>query len=203
MKHRAVSHGSITVKVLFINGSPRKRGVTATILSVIRDNISPDHTIEWFDVYNLKIKPCYGCFKCRPNKKCVLPYDDAHLLSEKIKQADILIIGSPTYWGNIPGPLKTLFDRNVTTFEYVEAKSMKKPIPQLKGKKAIIVISSASPFPYNQMLSQSRGTIMALKTILKSGGIKILKILNVSSSYDFSNNEDKWIRKAKKIGESL
>jgi len=76
--------------------------------------------------YDLKIKPCIGCLKYRPNKKCVLPYDDAHLLSEKIKQADILIIGSPTYWGNIPGPLTTLFDKKVTTFEYVEAKSMKK-----------------------------------------------------------------------------
>ena len=194
----------MTMKILFINGSPRKNGLTATILSAIRDNILPDHDIEWFNVYDLKIKPCYGCLKCRPNKGCVLPYDDAHLFAEKIRQADILIIGSPTYWGNIPGPLKTLFDRNVTTFEYVEAKSMyKRPVPQLRGKKAIIVVSSGTQFPYNQLLSQSRGAIMALKTILKSGGIKILKILNISSSYDFSKNKDKWIRKAKRIGESL
>lgn len=192
------------MKVLFINGSPRRSGVTATILSAIRDNISSDHSIEWFDVYTLKIKSCYGCLKCRPNKKCILPYDDSHLLSDKIKQADILIIGSPTYWGNIPGPLKTLFDRLVTTFEYVELKKpIKIPIPQLKGKRAVIVVASAAPFLYNQKFSQSRGAIMALKTILKSGGVKISKVLNVSSSYDFSNKKDKWIRKAKRIGESL
>ncbi|WP_157833882.1 flavodoxin family protein [Candidatus Methanoperedens nitratireducens] len=55
------------MKVLFINGSPRKSGVTATILSAICDNISSDHTIEWFDVYDLKIKPCYGCLKSTKN----------------------------------------------------------------------------------------------------------------------------------------
>ena len=51
------------------------------------------------------------------------------------KNADNIIIGSPTYWGNIPGSLKVLFDRNVYLF-MGESKSGI-PVPKMKGKKAI------------------------------------------------------------------
>src|SRR5512136_129394 len=90
---------------------------------------------------DLEIRPCIGCLKCRPDKPCVLPKDDANILAEKIKEADLLIIGSPVYWGNMPGTLKLFFDRNVPLFEYCEANAIKYlPRPQLKGKKAILIV---------------------------------------------------------------
>ncbi len=127
------------------------------------------------------------------------------MLANKIRHSDLIIIGSPTYWGNIPGTLKIFFDRCVTTFEYAEAKAvLETPAPLLKGKRAIIVTSSGSPFPYNQLPSQSRGTIRALRTILNAGGIKIKKVINVPNSYNFKNNrKEKFLNKAKKIGLSI
>ena len=150
------------------------------------------------------MKPCVGCLKCRPDKICILPHDDAHALAKKVKESDILVIGSPVYWGNIPGLFKIFFDRNVTLFESVEAKSARKrPEKQLKGKKAILIISSGSPYPYNLLVSQSRGTIRALKTILKSGGIKIGKVLNIPDSYNFDKKKQKYLKKARNIGNSI
>jgi len=192
------------MNIVAIYSSPRNKSITTLILTEIINNISSNHKIESFDINKLKIKPCISCLKCRPDKECVLPYDDAHLLSNKIKNSDLIIIGAPTYWGNIPGTLKIFFDRCVTTFESAEAKAaLKPPKPLLKGKKCIIITSSGSPFPYNLLLSQSRGTVKALKTILNAGGIKIIKMINVSNSYNFEENGPKYLNEAKIIGLSM
>ncbi|MHC4444731.1 MAG: flavodoxin family protein [Planctomycetota bacterium] len=192
------------MKVLILNASPRKKGVTSILLAEIGNNISSTHSVETVAIDRMNMKPCRGCLKCRPDKECVLPKDDAHDLAQKVKESDLLIIGSPVYWGNIPGSLKIFFDRNVPLFEYVEAKPMNRiPTPRLADKRAILVISSASPFPYNLLISQSRGTIRALKTILKSGGIRIERILNVPDSYNFSTKGEKYLQKARRIGSSI
>jgi multimeric flavodoxin WrbA len=163
--------------ILFLNSSPRKNGVTAALLKAMRDALRPAHEIEWVDVNGLSLKPCTGCLRCRPDKPCALPPDDAHRVGELIRRADALVIGAPTYWGNMSGPLKTLFDRNVPVIELLGASPFPKPMQ--KGKPAAVVVSSAARFPYNQLPSQSRGAIRAVKTVLKSAGYRILGIQNV------------------------
>jgi multimeric flavodoxin WrbA len=192
------------MNILMLKASPREKGVTSVLIDEIEKSIASKHFVETILVYKSNMKPCVGCLKCRPDKKCVLPNDDAHTLAEKVKDSDLLIIGCPVYWGNIPGPLKIFFDRNVTLFEYVEAKATKRtPRPRLKGKKAILVVSSGAPFPYNLLASQSRGTIRALRTILKAGGIAIDKVLNIPDSYNFDKNKEKYLKKARNIGISI
>jgi multimeric flavodoxin WrbA len=192
------------MKILILNASPRRKGTTSIILTEMEKNVASEHFVDTVNINELRMKSCIGCLKCRPDKTCILPRDDAHILAEKVKKSDLLIIGSPVYWGNIPGPLKIFFDRNVILFENIEAKSMwKRPTPQLKGKKAFLVISCGSPYPYNLLGSQSKGTIRALKTILKSGGIKIIKVLTIPNSYNFSKKKKKYLQKARNIGNSL
>jgi multimeric flavodoxin WrbA len=176
------------MKALILNGGPRKKGVTSQILNHMEDILSNFATVEHLSVYDMDIKPCIGCKKCRPDKTCVLKEDDAHRTVNKIDEAGLLIVGSPTYWGNMSGPLKTLFDRAVPTFEYIDGFNIK---PVQKGKKAIIVTASSAPFPFNQLGSQSRGTVKAIKTILKSGGYKIVKIINIPNSSTFNKRKDK------------
>ncbi len=192
------------LNVLIINASPRKKGITSTLLEEATAAMNPAYRIETVRIQDLQIRPCIGCLKCRPDKPCVLPKDDAHILAEKIKEADLLIIGSPVYWGNMPGTLKLFFDRNVSLFEYCEAKPIKYiPRPQLKGKKAILIVSGAAPFPYNLLPSQSSGTIRSLKTVLKAGGIKIVSIVNVTSTFNFDKNKKHYLNKIKRIISSV
>jgi hypothetical protein len=122
------------MNVLIINASPRNKGITSLLLNEIEATINPSrNVVEVVRIQELDIKPCMGCLKCRPDKTCILPQDDAHILAEKIKESDLLIIGSPVYWGNMPGTLKIFFDRNVPLFEYCEAKAIKYiPKPQLR-----------------------------------------------------------------------
>jgi FMN-dependent NADH-azoreductase len=104
----------------------------------------------------------------------------------------------------MPGTLKIFFDRNVPLFEYCEAKAIRYvPKPQLKGKKAILIVSGGSPFPYNLLPSQSKGTVRSLKTVLKSGGIKIMSVLNVSDTYNFEKKKYYYFNKAKRIANSI
>ncbi len=176
------------MKVLILNGSPRKKGVTSQILNQMENLLGNLTTVEHLSVYDMDIKPCIGCLKCRPDKSCVLKEDDAHRTVNKIDEADLMIVGSPTYWGNMSGPLKILFDRAVPTFEYIDGLNIK---PVQKGKKAIIVTSSSAPYPFNLLGSQSRGTVKSIKTILKSGGYKIIKTINIPNANNFDRKRDK------------
>ncbi|MBI5061482.1 MAG: flavodoxin family protein, partial [Candidatus Aenigmarchaeota archaeon] len=54
-----------------------------------------------------KIEFCSGCGKCPPCPKD----DDVQGVLEKMKSADGIIVGSPTYYGSMSGQLKTFFDR--------------------------------------------------------------------------------------------
>jgi multimeric flavodoxin WrbA len=188
------------MNVLIIHASPRRKGITSTLLSEIEAAIAAPHKIENVRIHDLKIKPCIGCMKCRPDKTCILPRDDAHEFAEKVRWSDFIIIGCPVYWGNMPGTLKLFFDRNVPLFEYAEARAIRYiPKPRLKGKRAVLVVSSVGPFPYNLLRSQSRGTIGSLKTILKAAGIKIEGVLNVPDSYNFEKRKERYLRKAKRL----
>ncbi len=188
------------MNVLIIHASPRRKGVTSTLLSEIEASVNSPHKIETVRIYDLKMKPCIGCMKCRPDKTCILPRDDAHVLAEKVRWSDFIIIGCPVYWGNMPGSLKLFFDRNVPLFEYAEARAIRYvPKPQLRGKRAALVVSCVAPFPYNLLRSQSKGTIGALRTILKAAGVRIEWVINVSDSYNFEKKKERYLKKARRL----
>ncbi len=173
------------MKVLILNGSPNKNGTVANLLGAISQQIDPGHQKDWIEVYDLEMEACQGCMKCRTTKKCCLKKDDAHVTGERISEADILIIGTPTHWGNMSSQLKLLFDRNVPVFMDKNGKGL--PVPKQKGKKAIIVAACNAPFPFNVLSAESRGAIRSVKHVMKYGGYKVVKTItqagtNVNSS---------------------
>ena len=187
--------------ILFLNGSPRKNGVTTSLLNIIAGEArSAGAAVEWVDVNKLSIRPCIGCLKCRPDKKCILPRDDGHLIGELLENCSALVIGAPNYWGSMPGTLKILFERNVPVLEYYELYTWRIPRPRHKGKKAAIVTASLSPFPYNLLPSQGGGALRTVRTILNTAGFDIKAQLNVPMTPDLSHIGERWLAKAKKLG---
>ncbi len=190
--------------ILILNASPRKNGVTSSLLKIIAEEArSAGAEVEWVDVNNLSIRPCIGCLKCRPDKECILPRDDAHRIAELIERCSGLVVGAPTYWGNMPGPLKLLFDRIVPALEHYELYTMRFPQPRHKGKKAAIVTASLAPFPFNQLPSQSRGTLLAVRTVLNAAGFDIRGQINVPLTPDPAQIGKRWLAKAKKLGREM
>jgi len=162
------------MKILFLNGSPHKDGFTAKLMKSIESGIDPNNMSEWLHAYDMSVKPCKGCLQCRPNKECCLPKDDGHRFWHILRSADALVIGSPTYFGNISGPLKKLIDRNVTAFETMDRSGLYRPEPLHIGKKAAIVTSCNTPSPFSASPTQGQGTLNAMESILHAGGYEIV-----------------------------
>jgi putative NADPH-quinone reductase len=160
------------MKILVLNGSPRQSGTVASLLKTVTEPLSAKHEVEWINVCKLNIKYCTACMVCRDKGTCILPQDDAHIVGKKIQDADALVIGTPTHWGNMCAPLKLLFDRNVPVFMGESPSGM--PVPRQKGKRAVIVTACTTPWPFNFIFSESRGAIRAVREVLHYGGYKIM-----------------------------
>ena len=185
------------MKILIINGSPRKHGNITNILDTMQQEAEANGAkTEIIRTCDLQVHPCTGCMNCRSKLKCVLPEDDAQLVLQKIQQADALIIGAPCYWGNIPGELKVVFDRIVYGMMGESKKGY--PTPLHKGKKAILVGTCTTIYPFNILFNQSRGVIKALKEILKWSGFKIAATVEKGGTKNGKGLTDRDIKRSRR-----
>lgn len=186
------------MRILVLNGSPRKNGTVANLLKSVVNGIPNKYEVEWIDVYELKFEPCIACMNCRPDKECILPQDDAHIVGRKIKDADGLIVGTPTHWGNMSAQLKLLFDRNVPVIMGEKPNGM--PYPRRNGKPAAIVTACSAPWPLNFIAPESRGAIRAVNHILHYGGYKILGTIVKSGTKSTPQISNKLLEKSRILG---
>lgn len=118
------------MKIVIINGSPRKNGTTASILRRMEKRLAENGAdTEFFNIGDMDISPCKGCCSCYKTGRCFIE-DDGEMLSDKIAAADGIIIGSPTYASNVSGQLKQFIDRGHFVIEQL-----------LHGKYAVCVAS--------------------------------------------------------------
>lgn len=158
--------------ILFINGSPRREGHISQILAAMRSEAeSAGHKVIDVNVYSLSVAPCRGCMQCRSARRCALPADDAVRVAALLAQADALVIGAPCYWGNMPGQLKLLFDRLV--YALMDDCAPGLPRPLHKGKRAVIISTCTTAFPFNILFKQSRGAIHAVREVLRWSGFRV------------------------------
>lgn len=100
--------------ILAICGSPRKNRTTHSVLKAVLEGTGRSYEVLWPAF--MKIGHCVGCLKCKDETqgKCWQD-DDMKMAIEKMFEAKGLIIASPTYFGNVPGPLKNFIDRSIPT----------------------------------------------------------------------------------------
>ncbi|MCQ2217664.1 MAG: flavodoxin family protein [Paludibacteraceae bacterium] len=189
------------MKVVILNASPRKKGLVSQMLEIIQENLAENCEVETIHVNDLSVRPCIGCMKCRSSFQCCLPEDDAQRTLQKIKESDALIIGSPCYWGNINGYLKVLFDRMV--YGMMDENKMGIPIPLHKGKRAIIVTTCTTIFPFNILFKQTRGVVNALREILKWSGFKIIGTIEKGGTKKHHELSEREKNKCKKLAQKL
>ena len=102
------------MKVLLINGSPRKNGNTFTALSEIAETLKTegiDSEIVWIE--NKPVRGCIACGTCKTkgNGRCVFDDDVCNTISAKFAEADGLVFGSPVYYGQPNGALLAIMQR--------------------------------------------------------------------------------------------
>ena len=160
------------MKILIINGSPRKKGLISQMLGIMQAEAEQrGGQVQLVYTNDLTIKPCIGCMVCRTKGKCVLGEDDSQRVLKMMQEADAIIMGAPCYWGNIPGQMKLLFDRIVYG---MMRDTPRFPEPLMKGKKCILLSTCTTPWPWNILFKQSRGAIRAMREICLYSGFKIV-----------------------------
>ena len=99
------------MKVLLINGSPRKDGNTAIALNeMVKVFEKEGIETEIMHIGGKDIRGCIACGKCRQLGKCV--FDDIVVeAGEKLAQADGLVVGSPVYYASANGTVTSFMDR--------------------------------------------------------------------------------------------
>jgi len=104
------------MNIIAINGSPRKNENTATLLEKALEGAADKGAqTELIHLYDLTYKGCISCFACKriggkSYGKCAVK-DDLADVFEKIEAADALILGSPIYFGEVTGEMRSFLER--------------------------------------------------------------------------------------------
>lgn len=111
------------MKVIAINGSPRKNNNTATLLKEALEGAkSRGAETELVHLYDLEYKGCVSCFACKLKTRksfgnCLWK-DGLTPLLEKIEGADAVILGSPIYFGSVTGEVRSFLERLLFPYAY-------------------------------------------------------------------------------------
>ena len=110
----ALANISKIMKVLLVNGSPRKNGNTFTALSEIAKTLQAEgieSEIVW--IGNKPVRGCIACGTCKAkgDGKCVFDEDVCNSISTKFAESDGFVFASPVYYGQPNGALLAIMQR--------------------------------------------------------------------------------------------
>lgn len=95
------------MKIIGISGSPRNKN-TNYMLKTVLDATGQDY--ELIALKDKNIKLCNACGGCYKSYQCVIK-DDMQEMYDKLAKADIIVLGSPTYFDNVTSLMKIFIDR--------------------------------------------------------------------------------------------
>ena len=102
------------MKALAINGSPRNNGNTAVLLRKMLNELEIEGiATELIQLSGKKLNGCIACYKCfeAKNGRCAKDDDFANECIGKMREADAIILGSPTYFADCTAAMKALIER--------------------------------------------------------------------------------------------
>lgn len=159
-----------TKKMLAILATPRKKGNLATMLNhAIATAEKKGYEVDFVSLYDKNIAYCKGCMRCKTLGSCCIS-DDIKPIEVSLKNCDIVVMAAPTYFANIPGPAKNMFDRLVAVIMNDNNSPIPKPL--LSPKQNYLLLTTCNtPFPFNRIARQSTGALYAMKEFFKTSGM--------------------------------
>ena len=109
------------MKVLMINGSPRKDGNTARALDEMRTVLEAEGVeVDCVQVGKQDVRGCVACNACSKLGRCV--YDDVvNDIAARFEEADGLVVGTPVYYGSANATTIAVLDRLFYSTPYSKA----------------------------------------------------------------------------------
>lgn len=109
-------------RIVLVNGSARKNGNTCSMLRKIEEGaVIKGAEVEMIHLSDLDFKGCYSCFACKElngdNYGHCAVNDGIRPVLQKIEESDAFVLGSPIYWGNLSGQMRSFMERLL--FQYL------------------------------------------------------------------------------------
>ena len=101
------------MKIIGLCGSAAPKSSTKKLIeTALEAAIEKGAAVEYINIAKLNFKGCLGCNECKKDqtKFCSLN-DDMSALYAKLNEADVILLGSPIYFGDITGQSKCFVDR--------------------------------------------------------------------------------------------
>ena len=114
------------MKVIALNGSPRKKWNTATLLKHALDGAATKGAeTELIHLYDYNYKGCMSCFACKLKDgksygRCAVN-DDLKPILNKVHDAGAIILGSPIYFGMPTGVIRSCMERLLFQYHTYDA----------------------------------------------------------------------------------
>ena len=101
------------MKVLLINGSPRRSGNTNRMLEEVAAQLARnDIASEIVHIGTGAVHGCTACGQChRKGGRCVFDDDICNTLLDKMAESDGLVVGAPVYYGVPAGQVLSILQR--------------------------------------------------------------------------------------------
>jgi multimeric flavodoxin WrbA len=104
------------MNVIAVNGSPRKDWNTGTLLrNALQGAESVGAGTKLVHLYDLTYKGCTSCFSCkRKGNTCgglCNVRDDLRGVLAEVLESDVLLLGSPVYFGDVTGEMRSFLER--------------------------------------------------------------------------------------------
>ncbi len=102
------------MKVVAFNGSARKGGNTAQLIQAVFTELQAEGIeTELIELSGTKLSGCLACYSCTKNKdqRCAVTDDPMNEYIEKMRDADGILLGSPTYFSDVSTNMKALIER--------------------------------------------------------------------------------------------
>ena len=178
-----------------INGSLREGGNTDTLIDKYMEGLeSEEITVYHFDLRNLSVSNCTGCYTCKNESKCHFQ-DDMTEIRNAIEQSEVLVFASPNYWCEITGLMKTFFDR-LYFYHHDNTKNL------IANKEAVIITTLGED---HNVEYECKILVEFYKRALKSLKISILDMLFFSGlmGKEDIRNKPEFLEQAYEAGKNL
>ena len=133
------------MKITCVKGSPRVNGNSSHLADHFLKNFdTPENEIKTFNLNQLNYMGCQGCRKCLTDaEKCIIN-DDLQEVLEAVREADILVLASGVYYGELTSQTKGFIDRTYS-FNVPDFANNPNPSRLESGKCLVMVLAQGHP----------------------------------------------------------
>ena len=132
------------MKIVTLLGSPRTNGNSATIARHLLTTATKlGAETQTFELNRLSYRGCQACYACKKGREDCVLNDDLRPVLAAVQAADVVVLASPVYYGDVSSQLKAFIDR---CYSYLVPDYLTNPQPsRLAPKKLVFILTQGQP----------------------------------------------------------